>query len=120
MPEISHPIVVAFDPTLHARSPESPSEEIVWAYLDTAYNLLREAAARLTIQEMREVAIEAGFPFPDDEQVFKDMAENTGVVATYMDLAPHSNKVAAAMDAAFRLLVAKARHEAADAAGGDQ
>ena len=45
---IDRTVPVVSDPKLHPRAPEGAVEEMMWAYLDTAYNLLRELAVRYT------------------------------------------------------------------------
>ncbi len=115
-------VTVAVDPSIHTRTPDAGGQAIVWAYLDTAYNLLREAAVRLTIQDMRDSAAELGLPFPaTDDEVFKSMAvqgEKFDIEPpkTYLDLATHSDEVVTALDLSFKVLVQQVRDEALEAA----
>lgn len=119
---INHTVTVSVDPKMHTRVPSNPGQEIVWAYLDTAYNLLREAAVRLTIQDMRDSAAELGLPFPEtDQEVFESMAAQGAKYdieppKNYLDLATHSDAVTTALDLGFNVLVEQVRDEALEAA----
>ena len=119
---INHTVTVSVDPKMHTRAPSNPAQEIVWAYLDTAYNLLREAAVRLTIQDMRDSAAELSLPFPEtDQEVFDAMAAQGAKFdieppKEYLDLATHSEAVTTAMELGFKILVQQVREEAMEAA----
>lgn len=111
----------SIDPSMHSRTPENRTEEIVWAHLDTAYNLIREGAVRLLLEDMRSSAVEVGIPFPEtDEELFKQMGETAAELGekgpeNHLDLAPHSDAFAAALDLMFRTFYAEAREEALEA-----
>jgi hypothetical protein len=66
-------------------------ERLAYSALDTAWNLLNEYAVRVTLQELREEAEEAGFTdYPSDEQLFADALASLDPEAptSYRDLYP--------------------------------
>lgn len=120
---------LTYIPEMHARQPHDRTEEIVWGVLDNVYNLLREAAVRLVVQELRETYAEMGVPYPStDEETLKMMAANAeaagaGALESFLDLAPHSRHVIEALDLSLRVLVTETRErldEALDKAAEEQ
>lgn len=113
------------DPSMHTRAPADRAEEIVWAYLDTAYNLIRESAVRLLLEDMRSSAAEVGIQFPaTDEELFADMNATAAGLGeegpkNHLDLAPHSDAVATALDLTFQAFYAEARKYAREALEGE-
>lgn len=82
-------ITVAIDPSMHDRPPESQAQSITWETLDTAWNLLREAATRLALLELREQLTAQGFTdMPTDEELFELAREEGEGATSYLDLAP--------------------------------
>lgn len=98
---------VRVNPKLHIEIPEPGSEkEIVWAYLDTAYAVLREAAARLVLNGFRDTLAQAGQTLAPDEEYLASLG------LTYADLAPHSIEAAEALRVTFSRLVDLTVHDA--------
>lgn len=64
-------IEIKADDREHHSCEKTPTQDIVCATLDTALRLLREGAAKLVIQSLRDNAQIRGVPFPaaDDEFV---------------------------------------------------
>lgn len=112
-----HTITVAVDPKLHIREPGSESERLVWAALDTAWNLLREYAVRVTIQDIREANPDSGFPATDQELF--DSAHPLGGPANHLELAPELgdspqvNLAVMGLAEAFDAVCSQARSDAA-------
>lgn len=105
---MTHTIEVKLDPSIHLRSPEGEFEEVSWAALDTAWNLLRETAVKLTLISLREQAAEQGVPFPaTDEELFREAKEAEGDDAPdgYRDLAPDNELAAAGLHAVLQVLL---------------
>lgn len=102
-------------PEMHLRAPEDRAEEIVWATLDTVYNLMREGATRLVIQELRETYAEMGASYPMTDEATLEMAIANAVAMgveapkSLLDLAPHSSHVTEALDLSFRVLAIECR-----------
>lgn len=101
-------VEVKLDPELHKRTPETVIEGIAWPVLDTAFNLLRDAAVKVVLQELRTSAAEQGAPFPaTDEELFK-LARESGdpdAPTSYRDLAPESMLAAEGLHAVFLELI---------------
>lgn len=120
MPE-PRTITVAIDPELHADQPENEAERIVWEALDTAWNLLRETAVRVTILELREQLAEAGFTnMRSDEELFAEATQpgaDPDMAKSYLDLAPDSKLAAVGLSGVFEILVDQARIEASEGMG---
>lgn len=92
-----HTVPVEIDPSLHDSPPNTPADYLLRAYLDTAYNLVREAAVRMTILSLRE----AGFPMPEtDEELFV----LPGGPSCYTDLAPLGGTSSSALYLSFEIL----------------
>lgn len=112
-----HTITVAVDPKLHTREPGSESERLTWAALDTAWNLLREYAVRVTIQDIREANPDSGFPATDQELF--DSAHPLGGPANHLELAPEPGDsprvdlAAMGLAGAFEMIQDQARADAA-------
>lgn len=105
-------IKIEVDRELHSREPSSELERINWETLDTAWKLIREGAARLVIQALRETAQEQGVDFPaTDEELFaKDVAEG-GTVRGYADIAPSNELAAISLANAFEALASQGAAE---------
>jgi hypothetical protein len=103
-------IPVEADPTFHPL-PDGADEEqhLANAAFDTAYNLLRDTAARLILAEMRAQGVG---DLPPDEELFASLAEIPGAPRSYRDLAPRSPKAVAALGDAFSTLLDKASSDA--------
>lgn len=107
MSETYGTVDIKIDPALHPadEKPDGPGDEMVWAYLDTAYNLLREASVRSTIQAAREAAEGFGITdFPTDEELFADPDLIVEGVRGYLDLAPDHPVAASGLLGAFSAL----------------
>jgi hypothetical protein len=119
---MNHTVTVEVDPEIHTNPPKSGIQETVWAHLDTAYNLIREAAVRAVIDDMRRESQKQGLPFPDTDEELFQAAEAEGEVLGmeapkgYRDLAAHSAEVIEAVEAAFRVLVRLTVQDARDGA----
>ena len=108
-------IEVKLDPSIHGRAPEGAQEEISWAALDTAWNLLRETAVQLTLQSMREQAAEQGIDFPaTDDELFQEARDSGDPDAptTYLDLAPENEMAAMGLHSVLQVLVQDAFKDA--------
>lgn len=113
--QLPHLIAVQVDPSLHGRAPEPGVEAISWAALDTAWNLLRESAVRVTLQSLRNQAAEQGVPFPaTDEALFQEARDSGDPDAprNHLDLGPDSREAAAGLEAVFRELATQAMVDA--------
>lgn len=108
-------IELKYDPALHngKKRPSTPDEELIYPYLDTAYNLLREAAVRLVLLEVRDQAAAQGTSIGTDEELFAESAA-TGGPATYMDLAPDNDMASLGFFTAFEVLAAQALEDASE------
>ncbi len=114
--DLPHLVEVQFDPELHTREPANAQEALMWSVLDTAWNLLREYAVRITLQEARDQAHAAGEEFPDsDEQVFADSIAEHGENAPkgHLDLAVDCPAVISMLASAFDHLVQETMENAA-------
>lgn len=107
-------VLVEFDQSMHTSAPQSEEDQVEWAVLDTAYNLLRDTAVRLTMMEIRKQAAEQGVVWPSDEQLFAEQDD----IKSYRDLAPSSPEAAIGLHAVFTLLLTEAFAEAQDAING--
>jgi hypothetical protein len=108
-------IEVKVDETLHNRAPKPGTEEITWAALDTAWNLLRDAAVRLVLQDMREQAAEQGIDFPaTDEELFQEARDSGDPDAptSHLDLAPENELAAMGLHSVLQLLAQDAAKDA--------
>lgn len=111
-------IELKYDPALHngKKRPSTPDEELIYPYLDTAYNLLREAAVRLVFQEIRDQGAEQGISVGTDEELFAESAASgvPGAPTTYMDLAPDNDMASLGFFTAFEVLAAQALEDASE------
>lgn len=118
MTNLPHLVEVKLDPSLRSAkadpNPPTEAEAIVWPYLDTAYNLLREAAVRLVLHEVREQGREQGVDVVPDEELFRQAKESgvEGAPTSYMDLAPDDELAAMSFHGVFGLLVDLAARDA--------
>lgn len=114
-------VEVKIDETVHERAPRDETEALIWATLDTAYNLLRETAVRLTLIEIREQGAEQGVAVESDEELFRECRESGDPEAptSYMDLAPDNELAARGLYAAFGLLVDQAYEDARQGLNGE-
>lgn len=116
---------VEFDQSLHPSvKPEDLEEPARLAFigLDSAYNLLRETAVRVTLANIRMEAAEQGKTLPSDEELFQEARESgvEGAPTSYRDLAPSIRQAALALNEAFELLLLAATEEAVEGMfGGD-
>lgn len=110
---------VEFDQSLHPLvKPEDLDElaRLSFAGLDSAYNLLRETAVRVTLASIRAEAAEQGQTLPSDEELFR-LAEESGVEGaptSYRELAPYDSRSAYLLNQAFELLLVVATEEAVE------
>lgn len=117
-------IELKLDPSLRAAkadpTPPTATEALIWPYLDTAYNLLREAAVRLVLHEIRQQAAEQGQTVEPDEELFRQARESgvEGAPTSYMDLAPDGELPAMSFHGVFGLLVDMAAADAEQGLGG--
>lgn len=110
-------IKVEFDQSLHPSVKFEELDEpgkLAFAGMDTAYNLLREYAVRVTLATIRAEAAEQGQTLPSDEELFQAAKESgvEGAPTSYMDLAPVVTQAAMALHEAFEYLVVVATEEA--------
>lgn len=97
------------DPT-----PKTDEDKVVWPLLDTAYQLVREAAVRAVFVEIRKQAAEQGVTLGTDEELIQQSLDSgvEGAPKTVMDLAPDHPMVADAFHSAFEGLFALAMQDA--------
>lgn len=78
-------IEIKIDLEMHPdqEAPTTEARRIEWAYLDTAYKLVRIAAVRTIFADVREQLVEAGLPPRTD----KEMLAGAGEGVDYIDLA---------------------------------
>jgi len=121
---MSRIITVQIDAEQHGGvEPESEGERIVWETLDTAWNLLREGAVRVTLAGIRAANPE----FPSDEELFRQAAESgvPDAPTSYLDLAPDKGDgsavelAAVAIRSAFHVLAERAMSDAIHGLGLD-
>lgn len=117
MSDVKQTVTVEFDPELHTKVKFEDLDEptrIAFAAMDTAYNVLRDAAVRVTLASLRTAQQEAGEDFPLDEELFQQAKESgiEGAPTSYRDLAPQSLEAAMNLDAAFSVLVEMATSDA--------
>ena len=108
-------IEVQVNESMHNRKPQTRTEEISWAALDTAYGLLRDTAVELTFQVMREQAATQGLEFPmTDEDLFAKAAASGDPEApkNYADLAPDDERAAYSLHSALHILAEQALYDA--------
>lgn len=116
-------ITVAIDPELHdGEQPKSDRQRALWETLDTAWNLIREGAVRVTLADIREQLAEQGFTgMPSDEELFALGRESGDPEAptSYLDLAPNRgdgeivNMAGEGLFSVFSLLAEQAYTDAA-------
>lgn len=96
-------------------APKTEEDREVWPLLDTAYQLIREAAVRAVFVEIRRQAKEQGVEIGDDEELFRQARESgvEGAPTTYMDLAPDHPMIARTFHSAFAALYNLAMQDAA-------
>jgi hypothetical protein len=117
-------VEVKLDPSLRAAqadpAPKTERAALAWPFLDTAYNLLREAAVRLALHEVRKQAAEQGFAMPGDEELFAQAKESGELFAptSYMDLAPDDEMAALSFHGVFSILADKAMEDAVNGLNG--
>ena len=127
MSDESRTFTLAIDPVLHdGREPESEVERVIWETLDTAWNVLRESAVRVTLLEIRAQLKEQGFEdMPSDEEMF-ELARQSGdpeAPTSYLDLAPRRGEGPAvemagqSLFTTFQLLADQAMLDASEALG---
>lgn len=106
-------IELKLDPSLRkGKEPANEFEKLLYPYLDTAYNLLREAAVRATLKSIRDQAASQGVDLPSDDETFaKTAAEG---ISSYMDLAPDNLQAAATFYETFELLTEQAYSDATE------
>ena len=116
-PDLPHLVEVQVDEEMHQVAPQGPMEQMSWAALDTAWHLLRDTAARVALQNLRESAAEAGISFPStDEEMFQGARESgiVGMPTGYRDLAPWDDEAMAALATLYQSLVNLAIDESLD------
>lgn len=91
-------VEIRIDMTLHPgqQEPVDPAERIAWAYMDTAYSLIRVGAVRAALEGLRD----KGDELPSDELLF---SEPDGP-KTYLDLAPADDLAAYGLAQAYTRL----------------
>ena len=122
---MSDNVKVEFDQSLHPSvkfEELDESAKLAFAGMDTAYNLLRVTAVRVTLQSIRDEAAEQGQTLPSDEELFKAAKESgiEGAPTSYMDLAPAVTQAAMALHEAFEYLVVVAAEEAVEGMFGGE
>lgn len=109
-------VEVKIDEKVHPNPPQDEASQLVWAALDTAYNLLRETAAEVTFMEVRKQAKEQGFEYPDEAVMFAQAAER-GIRGWY-DLAPDHPLAIEGIKSVFDVLAMVAMQEAEEGING--
>ncbi len=106
-------VKVEIDEARHKTQPQDEVERIVWAYIDTAYNLMRVAAVRANLTELRIRLAEQGLTVPSDEEMFADLKASGDPEAptTYLDLGPSRRDAALLLATAFEILADTAFEE---------
>ena len=87
---MSRTVTVEIDSELHGgKEPKDEVQRLTWEILDTAWNLLREGAVRVTIAELKAQFTEQGVEFNDADEIFAKNADSDdpGDAKSYMDLA---------------------------------
>lgn len=111
-------VEVKLDPSLRAAkedpAPQTDDEKSAWPLLDTAYNMIREAAVRVTLNEIRRQSVEQGVDVGTDEELFRQAAASgiPGAPTSYADLAPDHINAATLFYECFTTLFDKAMNDA--------
>lgn len=111
-------VKIEIDSTMHARGPENEQERMIWAILDTAWNLLREGALHSTIYAVRKSIEDAGATTLTDEQIFESLKDNPDAPRNYREMAPADPRAQAMVSAAFHLLLSESMSWADEAVNG--
>lgn len=84
-------------------APKTDEDKAVWPLLDTAYQLVREAAVRAVFVEIRKQAAQQGVTLGTDEELIEQSLASgvEGAPKSVMDLAPDHPMVADAFHSAF-------------------
>lgn len=93
-------------------APKTDEEKVVWPLLDTAYQLVREAAVRAVFVEVRRQAAEQGITLGTDEELIAASSDVEGAPENVMDLAPDSATIASTFHAVFEGLFELALRDA--------
>lgn len=82
-------IEIRYDMEMHPdqEEPSSRAGRIEWAYLDTAYKLIRIASVREIFEGVRQQLTEAGLSSRTDEEILAGAGEGV----TYIDLAANDD-----------------------------
>lgn len=96
-------IEIKIDMSMHdgQTEPTSADKRIEWAYLDTAYKLIRIAAVRVIFEDTREQLVEAGLPPRTDEELLQGAADEDQEKAEYLDLAADEDVACAMLAMAY-------------------
>lgn len=98
-----HTVEVKINPAYHERAPLSLQEDLSWPALDTAWSLIREAAARVALQQIRE-ALPDGVTMASDEELVESLDQDCPCGRekhAILDLSPDSLEGAMGIAAAF-------------------
>lgn len=103
------------DPT-----PKTDEDKAVWPLLDTAYQLVREAAVRAVFVEIRKQAAEQGVTLGDDDTLIRESRESgvEGAPTSVMDLAPDHPAIAGLFHQVFEGLFELAMLDAVEGLNG--
>lgn len=112
-------VKIEIDPDLHHREPVDDRERMVWATLDTAWNLLREQALHMTIKAVRDSVKMAGGNPPSDEEIFESLRGRPDAPQSYREMAPTSPSAQAMLSAVFQTLLQEAVNTAFESIDSD-
>ncbi len=96
-------VEVKINPAYHERAPMSAQEDLAWPVLDTVWDMIREVAARVALQQMRE-ALPDGVTMPPDEELIASLDQDCPCGRekhTMVDLSPDNLEGTLAVAAAF-------------------
>lgn len=110
-----HSVEIKYNPEYHDRAPATPEEELVWPYLDTVWDLIRELAGRMCILNMRVRAEELlGVEAPTERELL-DRLDETCVCGkekhTARDITPDNKAIAGGLLALYGALVTATEEE---------
>lgn len=97
-------IPVEIDASMHEGQPEDAQAAVVWAALDTAYNLLRDTAVEVVLMDIRKQAAEQGHNVPEDVLLFMNSGLGESGIKGYRDLAPDHPLAAEGIMRVFEVL----------------
>ena len=96
-------VEIKINPAYHDRAPENVQEDLSWPVLDTVWDMIREAAAKVALQQIRE-SLPDNATMPTDEEILDSLDRDCPcgrTKHTMLDLSPDSLEGSMGVAAAF-------------------